>query len=112
MASKTKSSKGTRKRTTSSQASSHARLNRGAVALHKLQGDPQRLLKVEWSVDHKDFVAQPVSLQEAVHITGAAKVPFCKKTIDDPTKKYYCEFSVQDNQYICTLVDADDPRCR
>ena len=85
---------------------------RAATALHKIGGDPQRMLKLEWSAEHNDIVGTAISMQEASHIALNANVPFCKNTIDDPTHKYYCEFSVEDNQYICTLVDANDPRCR
>ncbi len=83
-----------------------------ATVIHKLHGDPQRMLKLEWSADHNDFVGTPLGLPEAAHIASNANPPFCKNKLDDPTHKYYCEFSVQDNQYICTLVDADDPRCK
>lgn len=86
-------------------------MGRSKTVLHKLHGDAQRMLKLEWSADHNDFVGAPVSLQEAAHIASNNNPPFCKNTIDDPTKKYYCEFSVKDNQYICTLVDSNDPRC-
>jgi hypothetical protein len=82
-----------------------------ATVIHKLHGDPQRMLKLEWSADHNDYVGTPLSLPEAAHIASNANRPFCKNKLDDPDHKYYCEFSVQDNQYICTMVDADDPRC-
>jgi hypothetical protein len=86
-------------------------ITRRATVLHKLHGDPERMLKLEWNADHNDFVGTPVSLQEATNIAATTHPPFCKNTLDDPTQKYYCEFSVQHNQYICTLVDAQDPRC-
>src|ERR1700688_1750629 len=81
---------------------------RRATILHKLHGDPQRMLKLEWNADRNDFVGTPVSLQEAADIASNAHPPFCKNTLNDPTKKYYCEFSVHDNEYLCTLVDAND----
>jgi hypothetical protein len=83
-----------------------------ATVLHKLHRDTKSMLKLEWSADHGDFVGSPVSLHVAANIASKANPPFCKNTLNDPTKKYYCEFSIQYNQYICSLVDADDPRCR
>jgi hypothetical protein len=91
---------------------SKPKIRNKATVLHKLQGDPQRMLKVEWNADQNGFVGTPVSLQEASQIASSANPPFCRNALDDPTKKYYCEFSVQDNEYICTLVDTNDPRCR
>lgn len=83
-----------------------------ATVLHKLHGDTQEMLKLEWNTAHNDFVGTSVSLQEASNIASKTHPPFCKNTLSDPTKKYYCEFSVPDNEYICTLVEASDPRCR
>jgi hypothetical protein len=83
-----------------------------APVVYKIRGDTQNMLKLEWSADHGDVVGSPVSMKEAVDIAAKNKAPFCKNTLSDPTKKYYCEFSTQDNEWICDLVDADDPRCR
>jgi hypothetical protein len=112
---KSKSSSKTKAKSAPKKASKKApasTMTRGATVLHKLHGDTQRMLKLEWNADHNDFVGTPVSLQEAANIASKANPPFCKNTLNDPTKKYYCEFSVPDNEYICTLVDANDPRCR
>jgi hypothetical protein len=112
MVSKSKPSKAKAPKPKSTQKTARTpTMTRGATVLHKLHGDPQRMLKLEWNADHNDFVGTPVGVQEAAHIAANANPPFCKNTIDDPTKKYYCEFSVQDNQYICSLVDSNDPRC-
>ena len=113
MVSKSKSRKAKTKKPKQKSESKKAQTTTGrkTITLHKIQGDPHRLLKVEWHARRKEFVGTPVGLQEASHMTLSNNLPFCKNTLDDPSKKYYCEFSVQDNQYICSLVDADDPRC-
>jgi hypothetical protein len=112
MASKSKPAKPkARKIKRPSKAVLASKMKRDTTVLHKLHGDPKRMLKLEWSADHNDFVGTPVNLNEAARITSNANPPFCKNKLDDPAQKYYCEFSVQDNQYVCTLVDADDPRC-
>jgi hypothetical protein len=108
---KTKATKATKSKSTPKKARTST-MTRAATVLHKIDGDPQRMLKLQWSTDHNDFVGTPISMQEATKIALNANAPFCKNTIDDPTHKYYCEFSVEYNQYICTLVDANDPRCR
>ena len=83
-----------------------------APVLYKLRGDKQNVLKLEWNADHGDIVGSTVSLEEAADIASKKNAPFCKNKLNDPTKKYYCEFSTQDNEWICEVVDADDPRCR
>jgi hypothetical protein len=70
------------------------------------------MLKIEWNSDHNDFVGTAVSLREAADITTRSNPPFCKNKLNDPSRKYYCEFNVEDNEYVCIEVEANDPRCR
>lgn len=85
---------------------------RDIAVVHRLKDDPHNMLKVAWSDDHNDFVATPVSGPEAAEIAIRANPPFCKNKLKDPTRKYYCEFDVGANEYVCIEVDANDARCR
>lgn len=82
-----------------------------AAVFHKLHDDNERMLKIEWSDDHKGLAASPVSVAHAAQAARRANPPFCKNKLNDPTRKYYCEFNTDANQYICIEVDANDPRC-
>jgi hypothetical protein len=81
------------------------------IDLHRSADEPGKMIKFEWSPQLKKYAGTLVNGDQAAEIARQQNPPFCKPTLHDPSKKYYCQFSFEDNQYICTLVDANDPRC-
>lgn len=113
-AKRSKSKKTTRKTTKKARTRSRTKpvAERAAAAVfHKLHNDDERMLKIEWSEVHNDLAASPVSVEHAARAARQSNPPFCKNKLNDPTRKYYCEFDTDANQYICIEVDANDPRC-
>lgn len=109
-----KATRKTKKTTKKAGARSRAKPPAGRQAgpvFHKLHNDDERMLKIEWSDDHNDLAASPVSMRHAAQAAKLSNPPFCKNKLNDPTRKYYCEFDAEANQYICIEVDANDPRC-
>jgi hypothetical protein len=81
------------------------------IDLHRSADEPEKMIKFEWSSKLRKYAGSAISADQAAGIAKDQNPPFCKPTLNDPSKKYYCEFSVENNQYICTLVEANDPRC-
>lgn len=76
----------------------------GPVHIHPVRQDPSRFAVVGRSG------ARLVDRHQAQMFAVENHPPKVVPIPGDPTHALYCEWSTADNQYICDIIDANDPR--
>ena len=80
--------------------------------MHLIKGAPDSVAKLEWDTDAQSFEAEVLTMSNAIAYVTAVKPPKIVPVRGDKTKVMRCDWSIIDNQYICDILDANDPKAQ
>jgi hypothetical protein len=83
---------------------------RKSFEVHRLADSTHKLVRVERTGRSKNMVATVLDRSEAERLAAELHPPKIIPIRNDPDHVIRCDWSINNNEYICVVIDADDPR--